>query len=577
MKKLTWIIIGIICLLLAVYMIESSKQKQEQKIVEENIQKVNIYYSEIYDDVEASEEKFLALFEQETDLLQKGKYASALVQVYTIKHDYEKILQYGEEAIYYYSKVKNGIYYILAEQEYISWTMLSMRKYSESFSLAQRLLKNISSDTKQQIPQEVRDRVEVFIDSTFLYVYTEFNILDQAKIYYDKLAEQDTDNHLQATFAKFKYALKMSNEPLSKQYADEYYNILLERDYTFGTDLADTVLLYAGISSIQVGRYEEALDQLKKAQQSLEKLKDKDELANVYRLYAICYQELGQQELARYYCEKTIRSYIEVENYIDLKRFLEILIQSFKEADTIDELQKMYKVYYEISIKTNEDTRIHDLLSKIVTMNEEMNKCRQKFLQKKVERKQNMLAIGILIIGILSIILTKGYFLVRKQKETEERLEHIANTDYLTGVCTRSYGEKLIKENFGKENNQVIAIIDIDNFKFINDTYGHAYGDDILKSVAQILQKGLDEEDIIYRFGGEEFIVGFVGKSIQQAYENLECIREQVNHTSFEKNIEVTFSAGLRSVHKDKIEVAMKKADELLYEAKTKGKNQIRI
>lgn len=135
-----------------------------------------------------------------------------------------------------------------------------------------------------------------------------------------------------------------------------------------------------------------------------------------------------------------------------------------------------------------------------------------------------------IIIIILGLLLTKGYFLVKRKNETEKMLEKMANTDFLTEVNTRSYGASLVGNEISKNKKISIGIIDIDNFKNINDTYGHIFGDMILKSIARELKESIDNEDIVYRFTGEEFVVAFVGKNKDIAKEKLDEIRISINN-----------------------------------------------
>ncbi|MBU3106358.1 GGDEF domain-containing protein [Clostridium gasigenes] len=166
-------------------------------------------------------------------------------------------------------------------------------------------------------------------------------------------------------------------------------------------------------------------------------------------------------------------------------------------------------------------------------------------------------------------------FLIKKKDESEKILEKIANTDYLTGINTRAYGEKLILDEINKNNKFSMAIIDIDNFKNINDSYGHIFADVILKKIAKKLKESIDSKDIIARFGGEEFIIAFVGKDKDEAKETLDKIRIEVNNIIFKHNVKASFSAGIEEWDKTSIDLVIKKADELLYKAKREGKNKV--
>jgi diguanylate cyclase (GGDEF)-like protein len=124
-----------------------------------------------------------------------------------------------------------------------------------------------------------------------------------------------------------------------------------------------------------------------------------------------------------------------------------------------------------------------------------------------------------------------------------------------------------------------LALVDIDNFKRINDNYGHQFGDKILESISQIITKHITANDIAARYGGEEFAILLFEHSFEEAYQMVENIRHEVEKlTYYEKmqNVSVTVSIGLKSyteeINKD---VFFQEADDYLYQAKRSGKNKI--
>lgn len=170
-----------------------------------------------------------------------------------------------------------------------------------------------------------------------------------------------------------------------------------------------------------------------------------------------------------------------------------------------------------------------------------------------------------------------------------EALENIhaitnhASRDFLTGLYNRryffaemqSYFEKALKEN----ESFAIAMIDIDNFKKINDTYGHENGDKAINSVADILRANTSQNDIVSRFNGEEFCVALKNVSSDKALEIFEKLRERVQNSvttsTRGEEIRFTISAGVAINYEDTLEESINQADMLLYEAKQNGRNRI--
>lgn len=162
-------------------------------------------------------------------------------------------------------------------------------------------------------------------------------------------------------------------------------------------------------------------------------------------------------------------------------------------------------------------------------------------------------------------------------------VHHQALHDALTGIPNRlAYEERVSFEyqrwaRFG--NPLVIAIWDIDNFKKINDQYGHQAGDRALRLVAQTLNRRLRQIDFLARYGGEEFITLFIGTHLAQAHRVAEHMRNLVQELAFyvdDRPVLLTISAGLAEfTGNDDPGMALQRADEALYQAKTAGKNRI--
>ena len=162
------------------------------------------------------------------------------------------------------------------------------------------------------------------------------------------------------------------------------------------------------------------------------------------------------------------------------------------------------------------------------------------------------------------------------------QLENKSTHDKLTGVYNREYFEthyKLIINDYTKEGNLVfLSILDIDFFKKVNDTYGHDVGDKVLKQFVKIIQKSSRKDDLLIRWGGEEFLLLIKVKSIDNGKKVLENIRNAISEASFDSIEHITCSIGSTNYYKnEKIEDCFKRADDALYEAKNNGRNQVQI
>lgn len=168
-------------------------------------------------------------------------------------------------------------------------------------------------------------------------------------------------------------------------------------------------------------------------------------------------------------------------------------------------------------------------------------------------------------------------------KKVEERtieLSNLINVDGLTQIYNHNYMFERLKFqiNRAKEYGEKLFVVmfDIDHFKKINDTYGHQCGDNVLTSIAKTIKESIREDDIVGRYGGEEFILILTGGDITNEYEIVENIRKRIMNLRFkEKGLIVTISGGIAEYSFENAVELVKKADDKLYEAKRKGRNRI--
>jgi len=163
-------------------------------------------------------------------------------------------------------------------------------------------------------------------------------------------------------------------------------------------------------------------------------------------------------------------------------------------------------------------------------------------------------------------------------------LEKAAYMDSLTGLYNRKHFTELadidIKRAVRMNQSVYAAMLDIDFFKKVNDTYGHTAGDVILKMAADVIRQAIRSYDLAGRYGGEEFVFLFAVTDEKIVLHMVERIREDLERTvtNFEgKDIKVTCSIGLaKFLEADTLKTAVQKADEALYAAKAAGRNQVK-
>ena len=175
---------------------------------------------------------------------------------------------------------------------------------------------------------------------------------------------------------------------------------------------------------------------------------------------------------------------------------------------------------------------------------------------------------------------------ITTMKQREKELEIMASTDSMTKLYNRRYftevGDGLLKLAKREKTALSIIMLDIDDFKNVNDTYGHKIGDDVIISISNELKYISRDSDVVCRFGGEEFILLLPNTDINGAMIIANKIRKSIENRKIpldDKNsINVTVSVGVSIVDVDKdinLEPSIKKADDALYRVKENGKNRV--
>lgn len=171
-----------------------------------------------------------------------------------------------------------------------------------------------------------------------------------------------------------------------------------------------------------------------------------------------------------------------------------------------------------------------------------------------------------------------------RQKETEAELFHYASHDFLTDLPNRFGLDLFLKDCLPgrwKDKRSSIAIVDVDHFKRVNDTFTHAEGDRVLVLIAGIVKSQLREQDFLARLGGDEFAIVFPGTPLAEAREIVRAIREAVQANHFyagDQRLDLTVSIGLAQTSRApgrNPEHGLSRADMALFAAKRTGRNKI--
>jgi len=184
------------------------------------------------------------------------------------------------------------------------------------------------------------------------------------------------------------------------------------------------------------------------------------------------------------------------------------------------------------------------------------------------------------IMASIALSSLSTYFIFKSYRNIENDLKRRASEDYLTGVGNRSAFDKELNRSIGLhsrgKSSPSLMLFDLDNFKSINDKYGHTMGDKILVQTVECVRSTIRSSDSIFRYGGEEFAVLIYEDSLEKVLLVAEKIRKEIAAHHFPIDLPVSVSAGVSLYQADDTSDSwIERADKALYHAKANGKNRV--
>ena len=182
------------------------------------------------------------------------------------------------------------------------------------------------------------------------------------------------------------------------------------------------------------------------------------------------------------------------------------------------------------------------------------------------------------------VLSASAYIYIYQSEKKESRIRQLATTDALTGINNRRHFYDLARQQFKLSKRSGVKFsllyVDIDNFKQINDIYGHNQGDHALTILASMMKKRTRESDLLARLGGDEFILLLADTDLNAAMTlALDIISSGMEnkHADFDQPISLSIGISDFNIDDDNIETIIKRADQALYQAKESGRNQFAI
>jgi diguanylate cyclase (GGDEF)-like protein len=430
-------------------------------------------------------------------------------------------------------------------------------------------------------------------------VYNLLNDYDQGEKYFKealKLNDKNKDLNLQT--ACFVNLGLISLKKQKNIEAEKYLNkaIALTKK-TKNKDYKAVCLNNLGDVKVQEKKYKEALLYYKSA---LRVFKD----LQLEPRYSFCYLNLGKTYLKMnkinsakkallkgYYlskkysqknytqdcCKALTALYEKTGNY---KKALQHCNEFIKLKDELLSAKKINAIKA-INQKAEAEKKASEIA--LLKKDREINRLKMKRQQLQIYQ---ILGFLILVLMVLGMLLKKYFFRVKTTAQLEKaykKMESLAKYDSLTNLHNRHSAMERVEIEMVRMGRTWkpfgIMILDIDNFKLINDTYGHLAGDEVLKNISKILKTGVRKQDIVSRWGGEEFFIMLPDTDLEGTAYLAEKIRLTIEQTPFiyqDKSILLTVTIGVAIYDTPApFNLILSKADKALYFGKEQGKNKV--
>jgi diguanylate cyclase (GGDEF)-like protein len=267
----------------------------------------------------------------------------------------------------------------------------------------------------------------------------------------------------------------------------------------------------------------------------------------------------------------------EIKSYIDyLDRAAEKLKLPWIDRHSCFKPEEVVVCYRRLSEAINRHAPAEEIINlseKCWQITDETTNFYQKIAERNFRILEMLFYVNMILVGVLAGILIKINI-----EEIKGDLEFSAVYDNLTRVFNRHSFIKIFEKLKKKPFEKSVILFDIDHFKSINDTYGHDVGDEVLRKVAAVVRKNLRKDDVIARWGGEEFVILLPKTNKKAATVVAEKLRNAIKSVKIPqmKGRVITASFGVTEVREgESLEKVLKRADEALYEAKRNGRDRV--
>lgn len=577
MRIKKWLVIIAVAFLFTftnVYKVNAKSDEEFQQMV------VDIFINNEYEDSLNQYNEILNGEEAKNDKRKEAFVYVGMGNIYDIKADFKNSLLCFNKALKIYEEF-NEVDKLLELYGKVSRMTASARDYKAAvyysnklLSLGQRVFNEEINSTKEKDIEYANMITNVYI--TMATVCNEFKMEDKAGQYLKKandlIIKYDLYIIEEFYYNAASYYYNKGDYEKSLEMANIAYERKIEIDIEQGTDYKDMAYMLIAKSEFALGKLDESEEHIDKASDLFNRVGDRLSNIRAYGIKGSIYATRGDYNKAIEYYEKSYELAKELELNQLIKDTSKSLITMYDVTDDGDNWDKYTDIYMETDEILENENEANVIFTMIDTLQiEQSNIMLENEKYMSTYKLSMVLTMAFVLLVILIFKIREG----RISNVQAEQLRKALITDGLTGTYTREYVISQIEKNMLEEKQFSIAMIDIDDYKKVNDTYGHSVGDRVLKDLVKLTESIIGKGNVLGRYGGEEFIVLLNEPDIEQAFCIYENIRAIVQEIKFDNGSRITVSMGVKEYRGESLEELLIGSDRLLYKAKEKGKNRI--
>ncbi|MGL5574907.1 MAG: tetratricopeptide repeat-containing diguanylate cyclase [Sarcina sp.] len=373
-------------------------------------------------------------------------------------------------------------------------------------------------------------------------------------------------------YVKSNYYYYQENYSQAKKYANMGIKISQdeknEKNYLYG-------LIYLSRVEIKENQLNLAQKNLDIIQKALKNIDSNVITAQYYFYYGCIQEQLGKNKEA-------ISSYLEAYRYtndgsLDIVN-AEILYNIGNLYNQMGEYQNSVEYYKKYIMQEQQLSSSEEKINANMIISMHDHDPQNILNEIKIKKSQlNIKLLTLLFIGVLILagVILSGYY---KKKKNIKKLNSQLNRDILTKAFNRRYTMAYMQKLDRKKVDFSIAMLDVDNYKIVNDTYGHLFGDVVLKKLVKTIDAISSDKVSVCRYGGEEFLLVFEFEDFESTVKIMKRILRAIESIEWEYGNTITASCGLtKHLFDERIYKTLERADRLLYIAKRNGKNRVEV